>query len=74
MPVNISSSVSYTLGAAEDNLTLTGTANINGVGNALVNIINGNSGANLIKGLGGADTLYGYGGNDTLYACLLIRS
>lgn len=68
MPVNISSSVSYTLGAAEDNLTLTGTANINGVGNALVNIINGNSGANLIKGLGGADTLYGYGGNDTLYA------
>lgn len=49
MPVNISSSVSYTLGAAEDNLTLTGTANINGVGNALVNIINGNSGANLIK-------------------------
>ena len=30
MPVNISSSVSYTLGAAEDNLTLTGTANING--------------------------------------------
>ena len=35
MPVNISSSVSYTLGAAEDNLPLTGTANINGVGNAL---------------------------------------
>lgn len=68
MAVTISSSTTYTLQAAEDNLTLTGTANINGFGNSLANIINGNTGANILKGYAGADQLYGGAGNDTLYA------
>ena len=68
MAVTISSSTTYTLQAAEDNLTLTGTANINGFGNSLANIINGNTGANILKGYAGADQLYGGAGNDILYA------
>jgi Ca2+-binding RTX toxin-like protein len=49
-----------------ENLTLTGTANINATGNNLANVIIGNSGANNISGLGGADTLNGGSGNDTI--------
>src|SRR2546430_10068389 len=41
------------------NLTLTGTAAINGTGNALDNIIIGNTAANLLAGNGGTDTLDG---------------
>jgi hypothetical protein len=37
MPVNVSSSTSYTLRTGEDNLALTGAANINGTGNSLNN-------------------------------------
>lgn len=68
MTITVSSAVSYTLAAAEDNLILTGAANINGNGNALANKIDGNTGANLIKGLGQADILSGFDGNDTMYA------
>ena len=63
----INSSVSYTLGSLDDNLTLTGTANINGKGNRFNNVINGNSGNNILDGEAGNDTLYGWAGNDTLY-------
>src|SRR6185369_15104218 len=48
-----------------ENLTLTGGADINGTGNALVNVITGNSGANILDGGAGADTLTGGDGNDT---------
>src|SRR6185437_2826190 len=48
-----------------ENLTLTGTANINATGNALDNVIIGNSGANVLTGGAGADTLDGGDGNDT---------
>lgn len=61
------SSIGYTLGTFIEDLTLTGTANINGAGNEnYSNIIIGNSGANYLSGLSGGDTLSGYDGNDTL--------
>ena len=61
----VQSSVSFTLGANVDNLTLTGTANLNGTGNGDANVITGNSGNNTLDGGVGADTLIGGDGNDT---------
>ncbi|WP_171900821.1 M10 family metallopeptidase C-terminal domain-containing protein, partial [Stappia indica] len=63
------SSVNFTLSAHSqhlENLYLTGSWNINGYGNGLANIIQGNSGNNSLGGGGGNDTLYGGGGNDSL--------
>jgi hypothetical protein len=42
----VQASVSLRLGANVENLTLTGTAAINGTGNELNNVITGNGGAN----------------------------
>jgi trimeric autotransporter adhesin len=57
--------VNWTLGGNVENLTLTGTANINGTGNTLVNTIRGNAGNNTLSGGSGSDTMIGGAGNDT---------
>ncbi|MEO5340557.1 MAG: putative Ig domain-containing protein [Magnetococcus sp. MYC-9] len=62
----VQSSVSHALGANVENLTLTGTAAINGMGNTLNNILTGNGAANTLSGGTGNDTLNGGGGADTL--------
>jgi Ca2+-binding RTX toxin-like protein len=62
----IRSSVAFTLGVTLENLTLTGSGNIKGTGNAADNVIIGNSGNNSLTGLGGADTLDGGSGSDTV--------
>ena len=61
----VQSSVTYTLGASVENLTLTGTTAINGTGNTLDNTLIGNSGANVLTGGTGADSMTGGAGNDT---------
>ena len=61
----VRSCVTHTLAANVENLVLTGTANINGTGNALANALNGNSGNNTLDGGAGDDTLIGGAGNDT---------
>lgn len=54
----------HTIGNVE-NLTLTGTANLNGTGNGLANTLVGNSGNNILDGSTGADHMSGRAGNDT---------
>lgn len=60
------SSVDYTLSTYVENLTLTGTAAIDGTGTSLKNILTGNSAGNILSGLGGDDQLFGMAGNDRL--------
>lgn len=62
----VQSSVTYTLSAEVENLTLTGATAINGTGNALDNVINGNSANNTLTGGAGNDTVDGGTGNDTM--------
>lgn len=62
----VTSSVTYTLSDNIENLTLSGTDAINGIGNALDNIVTGNSQTNILSSGGGSDILIGDDGNDTL--------
>ncbi len=68
----VMSSVSYSIASNIngrqhiENMTLTGSANINATGNDLANVLTGNAGANVLSGLDGNDTIDGGGGNDTI--------
>ena len=69
----VRSSASFTLGENVENLVLVPEAgDINGTGNAMVNIITGNAGNNVLDGAAGRDMLIGGAGNDT-YIVDLIR-
>jgi Ca2+-binding RTX toxin-like protein len=73
----VMSSVSGTLGANFERLRLTGSGHINGVGNDLDNVLEGNEegnnvlwgagGNDYLDGLGGANALFGGAGDDTYY-------
>ena len=63
----IMSSIGLVLPAYVENLWLTGTANISGIGNLQANVLVGNAGNNALTGAIGADYLYGFGGNDVLW-------
>jgi Ca2+-binding RTX toxin-like protein len=62
----VDSSISYTLGANVENLNLTGGGAINGTGNALANVINGNGSNNQLFGGGENDTIDGGNGSDLI--------
>lgn len=62
----VESSLSYTLGTYVENLVLTGSGGVWGVGSAWHNRMTGNDAGNSLKGMAGNDTLMGMGGNDVL--------
>ncbi len=61
----VRASLSWSLAAEIENLTLTGTAAISATGNSLENVLTGNSAANTLNGGAGADVMSGGAGNDT---------
>jgi Ca2+-binding RTX toxin-like protein len=61
------SAISHTLSANVENLNLlAGAGDINGTGNTLNNVINGNDGKNRLDGGAGNDDVIGFAGDDTL--------
>jgi Ca2+-binding RTX toxin-like protein len=60
----IRSSITLVLPDYVENLILTGTAAVNGTGNALPNMLTGNGAANILNGAAGADWMAGGLGND----------
>ena len=64
---NVLASVTYSLADNVENLTLSGSGDINATGNAGKNVLTGNSGKNILDGGAGADIMIGGAGNDTYY-------
>jgi Ca2+-binding RTX toxin-like protein len=62
----VESSVRYTLTEGVEELRLTGSADIQGTGNALDNVLIGNGANNVLRGLDGNDHLEGAAGDDVL--------
>lgn len=62
----VQSTITYTLGRFIEKLELTGTADIDGAGNELDNVVKGNAGNNVVFGGSGSDIIYGYDGDDVL--------
>ncbi|WP_162129917.1 calcium-binding protein, partial [Sinorhizobium fredii] len=62
----VQASISVTLAAELENLTLTGSTALDGSGNSLANILTGNVADNVLDGGAGDDTLDGAAGADTL--------
>ncbi len=63
---SVTSSVSFTLSANVEDLTLSGSGAIDGYGNSSDNVITGNGGINHLEGGAGNDTLNGGGAADTM--------
>jgi Ca2+-binding RTX toxin-like protein len=61
----VKSSISYTASGWVENLTLTGSDDVNAFGNELNNLLIGNDGANFLNGMAGKDTMTGGKGSDT---------
>lgn len=62
----VRATISASLAANLEDLVLTGSADLEGIGNELANRISGNKGSNLLSGAAGADELIGHQGDDTL--------
>jgi endoglucanase len=61
------STAHFRLGANVETLVLQGSADLQGYGNSLANLIYGNSGNNLLDGDAGADAMFAGAGNDVYY-------
>ncbi|MGQ3213028.1 MAG: calcium-binding protein [Shinella sp.] len=62
----VKSSISHTLAANVENLTLIGELSASAAGNSATNVLTGNPGNNRLDGKAGNDTLSGASGNDKL--------
>jgi Ca2+-binding RTX toxin-like protein len=62
----VRASIDFTLSRNLEKLTLTGTAALDGTGNATADVMTGNTGINHLSGAAGHDTLRGGAGNDVL--------
>src|SRR5262245_15643631 len=63
----VNASTHYRLTVNVENLVLQGGADLQGYGNAQVNVLTGNSGSNLLDGDTGADIMIGGTGNDVYF-------